>query len=296
MIAKVAICLTSHDRLDCARINQEIFKLNFSHPYIVVHASSGAKASQYLEDAFVPCQPLPHFAGAFSLMRNAIKAALLFEPDFFVMLDGDTWLLEEKPLLRMIQHLKDNPDLLMATCAWMKLPRFRVSRLAMELNEIVHIPASRWQRFLSLPQRITYDAVDFCTQYFILRNHPPLIDLFCTMSIDDQRLVERQWFDHFSAHFSLKQVLRIWEREPVHPNHRFACEPIGLHSEHWPAAGTYGNPQKKSKLYFVSPDAPGKREALEKYANIRKGESIQRLLKSTDSDQLAYYNAGAKRY
>jgi hypothetical protein len=296
MIPKIAICLISYDRLDCTLINQEIFKLNFSHPYIVVHASSGAKASRYLEDAFVQCKPLPHVDGAISLMRKAIKEALPFEPDFLVVLDGDTWLLEEKHLLNAIQCLNEDPTLLMATCAWMNLPRFRVVRLALELADIVRIPVNRRQRFMSLPQRITYDATDFCTQFFILRNYQPLINLFFNMPIDNHRLVERQWFDHFSAHFNLERVLRMREREPVHPEHRFVCEQIGLHSEHWPMAGTYENPPKKNKHYFIRPDTPGKREALERYTHIRKGESIQRLLKTTDPDELAYYNAGAKRY
>ena len=293
---KIAICLTSYDRLDCARINQEIFKLNFSQSYIVVHASSGATATQYLEDAFVHCQPLPHFAGAISLMKTAIKAALPFEPDFLVVLDGDIWLLEEKYLLKVIQCLHDNPSLLMSTCAWMNLPRFHMTRLAMEIADIVSIPVDRMRRLMSLPRRMTYDAMDFCTQFFILRNYKPLIDLFCKMPTDNHRMVERQWFDLFSTYFDLERVLRMREREPVHPDHRFACEQIGLHCEHWPAAGTSENSPKKNNPYFIKPGTPGKREALERYPHIRKGESIQKLLKATDPADLSYYNSGAKRY
>lgn len=296
MNPKVAICLTSYDRLDCTRINQEIFKLNFTYPYILVHASSGAAAKPYLEDAFVSCKPLPHFAGAISLMKNAIKAALPFKPDFLVILDGDTWLLEERALLEFIQCLQENPDLLMATCAWMPPPRRLIHRLLMEVNEIVNIPTDRFFRFISLPRRMSYDAVDFCTQFLILRNYKPLVDLFCSLSPDDSRLIERQWFDRFSTRFSLKRVLRMKEREPVHPDHRFVCRQLGLHSEHWPAAGTSTDCRDEAEIDYVSPDTPGKREALKSYPNICNGESIQRLLNSTNPTNLAYYNIGAKRY
>lgn len=296
MTPKIAICLTSHDRLDCTRINQEIFKLNFSSPYIVVHASSGANAEQYLEDTFVPCKPLPHFAGALSLMKNAIKAALPFEPEFLVLLDGDTWLLEERPLLKTIQCLKENPVLLMATCAWMNLPRSKKIRLMTEIHEIVHIPGDRVRRLMSLPRRMRYDAIDFCTQFLILRNYKPLMDLFCSMLPDNSRLVERQWFDRFTAHFGFERVLRMKEREPVVPDHRFVCKALGLHSEHWPAAGTSTDSRNEMDIYFVKPGTPGKKEALENYPNIRNGEFIQRLLNAKNHEELAYYNIGAKRF
>jgi len=294
--SKVAICLTSHDRLDCTLINQEIFKLNFSHPYIVIHASSGAKATRYLDDAFVHCKPLPHFAGAVSLMKNAVKAALQFEPDFIVVLDGDTWLLEEKALWKFIQCLQENPRLLMATCAWMPLPHRFIHRVLMEFTEIVNIPVNRFSRFISLPRRVFYDALDFSTQFLIMRNYKPAVDLFLSLSPDDPRLIERQWFDLFSTHFSLNRVLRMKEREPVHPNHRFVCEQLGLHSEHWPAAETSTDPRNEKEIDFVKPGTPGKREALEKYPNIRKGKFIQKLLNSATNEDLAYYNTSAKRY
>lgn len=296
MNPKVAICLTSHDRLDCTYINQEILKLNFTYPYILVHASSGASSKRYLEDAFVSCNPLPHFAGAISLMKNAVNAALPFKPDYLVVLDGDTWLLEEKSLLNFLQCLQENPYLLMATCAWMPPPRRFIHRVLMEISEIVKIPANRFYRFISLPRRVFYDAVDFSTQFLILRNYKPVVDLFLSLSPDDPRLIERQWFDLFSTRFSLNRVLRMKEREPVHPDRRFVCKQLGLHSEHWPSSGTSTDPRNETEIDFVRPGTPGKREALENYPNICKGKFIQKLLKSEKDSNLAYYNIGAKRY
>lgn len=296
MNAKVAICLTSHNRLDCTYINQEIFKLNFTYPYILIHASSGAVARPYLEDTFIPSEPLPHFAGAISQMKKAVQTALLFEPDYLVLLDGDTWLLEENILLNFIKSLQKNPRLLMATCAWMPLPHRFVYRLQREIAEIVDIPGKRLCRFISLPRRLLYDAMDFSTQFLILRNYKPLTDLFLSLSPDDPRLTERQWLDLFSTRFGLKRVLRMKEREPVHPDRRFVCEPLGLHSEHWPAAGTSTDPRNEKEIDFVKPGTPGKKEALESHPNICKGKFIQKLLNSATDEDLAYYNIGAKRY
>lgn len=59
----ITICLTTHDRIDCAKINQEIFKLNFRTPFRIVHACSGSQAAPYLEDAFLWCEPKPIMPG-----------------------------------------------------------------------------------------------------------------------------------------------------------------------------------------------------------------------------------------
>ena len=288
---RIAICLTSYNRLDCTRINQEIFKLNFTHPYIVVHASSGPAAAPYLEDVFVPLDNLPHYAGSLSNMQCAVRAALRFNPDFLVMLDGDTWLLDEQILLNLVGRLARDPSLLMATFAWLEPPSF-LTRFSMELSEIVRISGHRWRRLAALPRRMAYDTMEFAIQFCIFKNDRRLIDCFCGMQPNARRRVERQWFDCFSAYFDLNRVLRIKEREPVHPDFRFACEPLALHSEHWPAAGTLTKPADASGPDVVRDDIPGKREALLRYAHIRKGESIQRLLHATD---LSYYNAGAAR-
>ncbi len=295
MFPRTAICLTSHDRLDCARINQEIFKLNFVHPYTVVHASSGPDASPYLEDMLVRCRPLPHFVGAFALMQRALMAARQFEPGFFVLLEGDTWLLEEKILLGLIRRMQADSAFLMAACAWMTPPRSPARRLAREFAGLAVAPAGRLRRLATLPRRLRYDAVDFGTQFCIMRNHPLLVDVFCGMQADSRRMVERQWLERFSTRFSFERVLRMREREPVHPDQRFACEALALHSEHWPAAGTYAGDAHPRTLVYVQPGAPGKREALERYPHIRKGECIQRLLRATTPAEFAYYNAGARR-
>lgn len=293
---RIAVCLTSHDRIDCSRINQEIFKLNFAQPYIIVHASSGSNAEPYLEDTFISCSPRLHFEGAVILMQSAIKAALAFEPEFIILLEGDTWLLDEQVLWGIVQRLQANTRFLMATSSWMPPPRTPIHRFAKELSEIKRIPGDRIRRIASLPRRMAYDAFDLATQFCILRNDPGLLALFRRIRLQDPRLVERRWFDLFSTYYSLKRILRIREREPVHPNNRFACERLALYSQHWPAAGTSADPRDGNNFHYVKPGTPGKREALLCYPHISKGQSIQRLLKARHPAELDYYNAGARRY
>jgi len=293
---RIAVCLTSHDRLDCSRINQEIFKLNFVHPYVIVHASSGPNAEPYLEDTFISCNPRPHFEGAVALMQSAIKAVLPYQPEFIVLLEGDTWLLDEQILLGIIQRLQANPRFLMASSSWMPAPRTAARRLAKELYDIKCIPGERLLRMASLPRRMAYDAFDLGTQFCILRNDPGLLEVFCAIRLQDPRLVERRWFDRFSTYYSLKRILRIREREPVHPNNRFVCERLALYSQHWPTAGTSTDPRDETNFHYVKPGTPGKREALLRYPHISKGQSIQRLLQAKHPAETNYYNAGARRY
>jgi len=296
MIPETAICLTSHDRLDCASINQEIFRLNFVQPYTIVHASSGPDARPYLEDVFVHSAPQPHFVGALALMKCAISAARKLEPDFLVLLEADTWLLDEHLLQGFIRRMQADSSLLIAACAWKTPPRALTRRLAREVIELARAPGERLRRMATLLRRLRYDAVDFGTQFWIMRNQAFLVDLFCGMQPDNRRMVERQWFERFSTYFGFEQVLRMREREPVHPHQRFACDRLALHSEHWPAVGTCSGNPDPCALAQVAPGAPGKREALMRYPHIRTGECIQRLLCAKTSAELAYYNKGAHRY
>jgi hypothetical protein len=103
--------------------------------------------------------------------------------------------------------------------------------------------------------------------------------------------VERQFFDAYSSRFSLDTVLRMREREPVHPHNRQMCEALALYCQHWPARGT-AEPDSLEDGHRAQPDHIGKKEALLKFPQIRRGEAIQRLLSATSFE---YYNPGASR-
>ena len=113
------MCLTTHDRIDCARISQEIIKLNYRRPLPIVHAASAPDYRPYLEDVFVSCEPRPLKAGAVNLLQRAITAATsAFDADYLVHLEGDTWLLDEEVIHRYIRKMEADDQVVLCTCSW----------------------------------------------------------------------------------------------------------------------------------------------------------------------------------
>jgi len=266
----IAICLTTHDRIDCAKINQEIFKLNFRTPFRVVHACSGVLAEPYLEDAFLKCEPQPINAGAINLIQRSLELACQrYAPDYLVHLEADTWILDEQVILRYVYEMERNPHLLLATSAWWSVSPWRRIRNA--------TGAALGRPTALLKHR--FDIIDFSTQFFIVRNDPAVLRCILAMPADPQRRAERQFFEAYVREFELNTVLRMREREPVHPHNRQMCEALALYCQHWPARGS-------------ATAQIGKREALLKFPWIRHGAAIQRLLAATSFE---YYNPGAAR-
>jgi hypothetical protein len=134
--------------------------------------------------------------------------------------------------------------------------------------------------------------VDFATQFFILRNDRAVLRCILDMRPDEKRRAERQLYDAYVKRFGLDTVLRMREREPVHPHNRQSCETLALYCHHWPATGT-AKPPSPDKACGERPDRIGKREALLRYPQISRGAAIQRLLNATSFE---YYNPGASRW
>ncbi len=280
----IAVCLTSHNRIDCTRINQEIFKLNFQTPFHLVHACSGAQKDRYLEDAFIWCEPKPFNAGAINLIQRSVELACQrFAPDYLVHLEGDTWILDEQVILRFVYEMERNPHLRLATSAWWPVARWRAVRQA--VRTLVRRPSAFFKH--------RFDIIDFATQFFIVRNDPAVIRCILDMPTDDpEQRAERQFFDAYLRRFTLDTVLRMREREPVHPDNRQMCKALALYCQHWPALGTA---ERKSPQDPDRGEAGqiGKKEVLLEFPQIRRGDSLQRLLNATSFE---YYNPGAIRY
>ena len=279
----IAICLTSYNRIECAKINQEIFKLNFRTPFLVAHACSGAQKERYLEDAFIWCAPGSLNAGGMNLIQRSLELACdRFAPDYLVHLEADTWILDEQVILRFVGEMERNPQLLLATSAWSSVSRWRRARHA--IRELVRRP---WGLL-----KYQFDIVDFTAQFFIVRNDPAVMRCILAMRPDENRRAERQLYDAYVKQFGLDTVLRMREREPVHPHNRQSCEALALYCHHWPASGT-AEPRSPDEAHGERPDRIGKREALLRYPQISRGAAIQRLLNATSFE---YYNPGASRW
>lgn len=92
----VVICMTTFNRIDCARINMEIIKLNYLIQWPIVHACSNQNYTQYFEDVLVKRQPKGMQEGALDLLIGWLEAANQnFSPDFMLHVESDTWLMNQ---------------------------------------------------------------------------------------------------------------------------------------------------------------------------------------------------------
>ena len=283
---RIVICMTSHNRIDCARINQEIIKLNYGQPMAIVHASSSPNYSGYIEDAFVRCAPMPLHAGAVNLLQTALRVAAERFPAarYFVHLESDTWLLDESVIHRYIERL-DATGGLLATCAWSSPGGSKVRRLANLASMMVGAPRVQRRRLAPI--------TDLATQFFIIRHRDDVLATILDLERDPHVKAEQAFFDAYVRRFPVSTVVRMVEREPVDPFNRYGCDAQSLYCQHWPARDTAKDPRHWSHALYVRPHYDGKRESLLKHPEIRHGEHLNRLLSASD---LSYYNEGALRY
>lgn len=297
------ICMTTYNRIDCARINQEIIKLNYSSPFPVVHACSSSHYEKYLEDILVACEQssLPQLQtsaigtlqhGALNLLKQSLAAATKhYSPEYLVHLEGDTWIMDEKVIQNIISKMDRNKELMICTSAWdedhlafqyLKRPR---------LSTHFHLWFAGVMRKLGKPYRLTCRD-SLATQFFVMRATPEMLNCFQTLEPLPGLDLEQALYQAFMTRFGEQNILRQRVREPIHPFNRFVCEKLSLFSQHWPARGTANDLRDPTHPRFVSPSADGKRETLLKFPSIRRGEHIQKLLAAQTFE---YYNPGASR-
>ena len=299
LFARAVVCLTTHDRVDCARINQEIIKLNYGRPLRIVHACSSPHYTAHLEDKLVRCDPKPLKDGALNLLRTAIECAMSeYAPEFIVHLEADTWLLDEAVLARYVAALAADASKVMAASSWSEdkldfgdcLGRPRQS--ASGIGARVAHTAARALRMVGVDAGIV-NKQSYSTQFFLLRARPDVVRAVLGMQAVRGSVLEASLYAALHGAFDPAQVVPMLEREPVQPRHRYWCHALDLYCQHWPAAGTAADPRPPSNPLHVPRDAPGKREALLSRPRTWKGEHLNRLLQADDT---AYYNPGAKRY
>lgn len=283
---RIVVCMTSHNRIDCARISQEIIKLNYAAPLPIVHASSSGRYDGYLEDAFASVEPRPLHAGAINLVQTTLRMTRERFPQAtnVVHLESDVWLLDERVVHAYVDTMARTGALL-ATCAWSDtVPRGRATRVADNARRLLELPP---RRGATLPP-----MDDLSTQFFIMRMDPVLVDAVLGIVPASNDAAEVMFHDAFTAHFGMERVVRMVEREPV-LHHRYWCEAQSLYCQHWPARGTAHDPRPWWDDLYVAPHFPGKRDTLRAHPAIRRGDHLNRLLVASD---LSYYNEGAIRY
>jgi hypothetical protein len=131
------------------------------------------------------------------------------------------------------------------------------------------------------------------SQFFVMKNCVEMVQVIEGLRPRKNERAERAFYRAFLSRFSLLDIVRMTPREPVTPRNRYWCDELELYCQHWPARGAAMDPRPRTDPLHVSDDMPGKRETLQMYPGIRRGEAIRRLL---DARDLSYYNAGALRY
>lgn len=283
---RVVICITSYNRVDCARILAEIIKLNWQAPWPIVHATAAADYERTLEDLIVYRDPKPLAQGALDLLKVSIEAAIThYAADYIVHLEADTWILDQQVVLRYLAQLSSNPAALVAASSWSadRLPKWQASRN----------PARRaralWARLLrrvGIPYGLV-DQASLATQFFVAKCTPEMRAMFSSMEIAEQDWLERLFYERVIACFGESAIIGMPEREPVHPQFRNACDALSLISHHWPSVA-----DAPPDAFRFSERVMGKKEGLAAAALTAHGPNMTRLL---SSDDLSYYNGNAAR-
>ncbi len=289
---KVVLCMTTYNRIDCARINQEIIKLNYSKPLPIVHTCSSSIYQMHIEDVFLKCEPKSLQHGALDLLNQSLKLVVeTFSPEYIVHLEGDTWIMNEQVIYDLIAQMDKNKDLMICTSAWdedlLAFEYLKQPSLKLNIKLLLSTIARKFGRYYKLACR---DSL--ATQFFIIRATPEVINCFMSLEpipgIDLEQALYRNFFKVFKEH----NLLRLKVREPIHPFNRFVTEKLTLFSQHWPAQGTANDDRDPTHPRYISPMAEGKRETLLRFPSIKHGEYIQKLLNAKSFD---YYNPGASR-
>jgi hypothetical protein len=287
---QVVVCLTSFNRIDCARISMEIIKLNWAHKWPVVHACSDAGYTRYIEDVLVKREPRPLTAGALDLLVASVNAAVTrFHAEYVIHLEADTWIFDQKVIQRYLEQLAENPDAVIAASSWSTdcVPAWKRSpllgrRLRARLASVLRPFGSRYG---------IRERKSLSTQFFIARATPEFLEVLSGIRVKDDDFLEKVVYAAVVNRFGTRRIVTMPEREPVHPRFRHACEPLSLFCQHWPSA-------EDAPTATTHPDLTpadrlrGKKECLQGVPLMRHGPYMEKLL---TSDDLAYYNGNAKR-
>lgn len=294
--------MTTFNRTDCARINQEIIKLNYSAPLQIVHACSSPDYGIHLEDVLVACSP-PKAQdqdtsiqtlqrGALDLLKRSLAGAIeKFAPEYIIHLEGDTWIMDEQVIWNIISRMERNRELIICTSAWDEDQVAFKHLKHRTLSTWLHLRAAGIFRKLGRPYRLTCRD-SLATQFFVIKTTPELLEVIDALEPIPGLDLEQAFYRAFMARFGEKNILRQSVREPIHPFNRFVCEGLSLFSQHWPARGTANDGRDPTHPRYIAPTVDGKKETLLRFTSIRRGEHLQRLL---NADTFDYYNAGASR-
>jgi hypothetical protein len=182
-----------------------------------------------------------------------------------------------------IKALQENKDSVIAASSWSFDKTYKWKHSTKLLKRLAYYLSHVTKR-MGLDWHIGWKN-SIATQFFVLKNTKEFRDMLNQIPEPDPNgYLEKYLFKIIIKSFGKKAIIKMNEREPVHPNNRDICENIELYSQHFPTKNLATNSH---------PSLDGKKETLERYLQLQKGPYMIKLLQS---DNLDYYNEGAKRY
>jgi len=286
------MCMTTFNRIDYARINQEIIKLNYRRSLPIVHACSSTSYERHLEDILTVVKPKALHQGALELLKESFRTAMRhFAPEYLIHLEGDTWIMEEEVIHKLLRKMDADKQTMICTSRWdedllaFKYLKSPTAKLWM------HHQCAKVIRKFGINYRLEC-ADSLATQFFILRAVPEALDTVMSLEYIPGLDLEQAFYRKFMEHFRARNVLRLRQREPIHPFNRYVSERLALYSQHWPARGTANDERDPTHPRYIPPTMDGKYETLLRFPRVRQGAFIQKLINAESYD---YYNPGASR-
>jgi len=288
MKSKVVVLIYTYDRVDDAKINQEIIRENWTsdkgfEEVKIVHTFNGEKSwwqEKYLEDdlLYLDNVGLDHFGGAELMMNEGISyiSTHYSNYDYVIVLASDTWLTKPDYVATLLKKMSDEEKYL-ATCAWGTKEKHNIWNIGMGLD--FYILDLQWLKQSKMfPLRFD----EFSKKYEELFSYKDdlvfLERVFAVRFKEAIRRIPGLVSTNQLKKLAEKHLLRFIEREPIHLKEGF-FKKKKFRKMNWPELGLLGDhyPEPKKKL-------------LKKLAP-KLGEHGRKLLESKD---LSYWNGGKK--
>jgi hypothetical protein len=254
----IAVLLYTFDRIDDAKINQEIIRENWTahsafNDIKIVHTFNGEKVwwpEKYLEDDLLYLENTGHFSGVEQMINKGIDHILerYSEYDYVIMLASDTWLCRPDYVADLLQVMHDSEKYL-ATCAWGTKKKNNIWNIGMGLDFC--ILDLKW---LARSQMFPLRFIDFSEKYkdiFSYQGTGVFLERVFALRFKEAlaRAPGVQSFNEIRP-LAIDRLLRLSEREPIHL-HRGVFKKKQYRKMSWPELGLLGDhyPTPKQKLF-----------------------------------------------
>ncbi|MDP9211806.1 MAG: hypothetical protein M3N59_00835 [bacterium] len=278
---RLGVVIYTHDRVDDARINQEIIRNVWETPEfsqtVIVHAYNGKKAwypKRHLEDTLVRRLNPGHLPGACDLIDAGIKRLRRYRNiSHVVVLAGDAWLLDPGYVSRKITLMRKRGKPLAST-PWGTAKRRSIWDVGLATQFFMFETA--WaERYRLFP----LDYAGFARKYeelLLYRSGSSVAAEKLLVTRLLQASYRERAVNVGRREIAERHVLHLTECEPVHKNERWERYPY------------------YSKIGFVTHHDPGpKRKILKQRGVSPTGPAMKKLLTAKNLD---YYNHGIRQH